>query len=537
MIEAGIAMSNNEYDVLIVGAGCAGPAAAKKAAELGLKTLLIEKAQVPGEKNVSGTCLNMAALIDPNLHYLMKGPIEREINQMTTYLVNNERVTMFQEQPANKEVLLLSIRRDEFDAWHTKEAEKAGAEVKLATTVVDIIEENGKVNGIVTAKGEKYFGKIIIDAAGVNSIVGRKAGLIPKRTDRNMILYTIVNVYLGEEVVNERFGNSIYYFLAPGIQHKTWPWIFPKREVVTLGTGGYMDDELLSGDIKSVNDYMQNYLNLPIVKDLLKGGKIIAWGLHLEFDEALEKRTKDGLILTGEAGGFVIPFLGEGMPEAFLTGIYAAEAAAKAIKENDLSGKKLEEYFMDQYDSNMFLQGFRYVADFNKKAILSKPDEEIIDMMQNVIIGGGFISNAIHTKWMKGAEEEDMEQVQEALNFYQFIQPYRQVGFDAQEIYEEMRKTKKEEPVTVKGIKNEMKVDYYEGDTGEFIKVDEEKCIGCGKCAQFCTRNVWVQEGKVYRPINLKACAECGACWNVCPEDAVIFGDPKGGTGVRFEYG
>ena len=34
-------MSNNEYDIIIVGAGCAGPAAAKKAAELGIKNFSI----------------------------------------------------------------------------------------------------------------------------------------------------------------------------------------------------------------------------------------------------------------------------------------------------------------------------------------------------------------------------------------------------------------------------------------------------------------------------------------------------------------
>lgn len=29
----------------------------------------------------------------------------------------------------------------------------------------------------------------------------------------------------------------------------------------------------------------------------------------------------------------------------------------------------------------------------------------------------------------------------------------------------------------------------------------------------------------------------CGACWNICDFDAVIFEEPKGGTSVRFEYG
>ncbi len=437
-MEAVTAMSKDNYDVIIVGAGCAGPAAAKKAAELGLKTLLLEKSRVPGEKNVSGTCLNMAALVDPDLHYVMAGPVEREITEMTSYMITPERTTMFRETPGEG-LILLSIRRDEFDAWHTEEAKKAGAEVKLSTTIVDIIEEDGVVKGVVTDANEKYYGKVIIDAAGVNSIVGRKAGLIPKRKGQNMILYVTLAVHLGEKLVTERFGNSIYYFLAPGAQYKTWPWIFPKKDVVTLGTGGYMDENLLNGDFKSVNDYMQNFLDVPIVKQKLEGGKIVAWGLHLEHDEAIEKRTKDGLILTGDAGGFVIPFLGEGMVEAMFTGIYAAEAAAKAIEANDFSAEFLEEHYMSRYNDNVFLQSFRYVADLNKRSILSRSDDEITEIMQNVCIGGGFISNAIHTNWMKGADEGDMSLIQEAKDFYEFIQPYRQVGSESVDIYNKMR--------------------------------------------------------------------------------------------------
>ena len=142
-----------------------------------------------------------------------------------------------------------------------------------------------------------------------------------------MILYVTVNVHLGRKTIDERFGDCIEYYLSPGIQHKTWPWIFPKGDVVTLGTGGYMDGGLITEDFPTVNKYMENFLSLPVVEKKLEGGEIAAWGLHLEYDEAIEQRCKNGLILTGEAGGFVAPFLGQGMPEAFFTGIYAARAA------------------------------------------------------------------------------------------------------------------------------------------------------------------------------------------------------------------
>lgn len=86
-------------------------------------------------------------------------------------------------------------------------------------------------------------------------------------------------------------------------------------------------------------------------------------------------------------------------------------------------------------------------------------------------------------------------------------------------------------------MKLEMKVIYAPGDTGAFLRVDESKCNGCGACARFCARGVWLREGAVYRPLGLKLCAECGACWNACVQDAVIFTEPRGGTGIRFSFG
>jgi electron transfer flavoprotein-quinone oxidoreductase len=430
-------MNEHSFDIVVVGAGCAGPAAAKRAAENGLKTLLLEKANVPGEKNVSGTCLQTAALSDPDLNYLLAGPVEREIRQMRTYQISDDRITVFEDIPT-RGILLLSIRRDHFDAWHTEQARLAGAEVKLGTAVQDIVKEDGTIVGVV-ADGTTYQGRVIIDAGGVNSIVGRKAGLIGRRSGNCMILYVTANVLLGEEVIDERFGDTIEYYHGTGLQNRTWPWIFPKREVVTLGTGGYMNSDLISGDITSVNDYMRNFMDYPIVADKLHGGRLVAWGCHLEYDDPLPSNTADNLILAGEAGGYVAPFLGEGMPEAFFTGVYAADAAREALVSGDTSAESLGRLYHDRIEQNAFLQGFYHVATKNKDAILASSDEEITAMMQNVSMSGGFITSAVHHNWMVGAEEEDLDKVQEALDFVEFITPYRTLGEDFETLYEKWR--------------------------------------------------------------------------------------------------
>jgi NAD-dependent dihydropyrimidine dehydrogenase PreA subunit len=86
-------------------------------------------------------------------------------------------------------------------------------------------------------------------------------------------------------------------------------------------------------------------------------------------------------------------------------------------------------------------------------------------------------------------------------------------------------------------MKLAMKVEYYPGERGDFLGVDEKACTGCGDCAKFCPRDVWVEESPVFKPKNIDACVECGACWNICSFDAVRFSEPAGGTGVIFGYG
>jgi MinD superfamily P-loop ATPase len=81
------------------------------------------------------------------------------------------------------------------------------------------------------------------------------------------------------------------------------------------------------------------------------------------------------------------------------------------------------------------------------------------------------------------------------------------------------------------------KFEYYPGERGVFLGVDEGSCTSCGKCRDFCARGVWVEAGGVFRPERQELCAECGACWNACPAGAISLGEPKGGTGVVFSFG
>ena len=74
-------------------------------------------------------------------------------------------------------------------------------------------------------------------------------------------------------------------------------------------------------------------------------------------------------------------------------------------------------------------------------------------------------------------------------------------------------------------------------ETGEFIKVIQEKCSGCANCLKVCLADSYEIVKKKARIKSLEKCMECGACWYVCEEDAISFSWPPGGKGYRSNWG
>ncbi len=53
------------------------------------------------------------------------------------------------------------------------------------------------------------------------------------------------------------------------------------------------------------------------------------------------------------------------------------------------------------------------------------------------------------------------------------------------------------------------------------LRLNEEKCIGCGMCSTVCPHAVFGLEDKKARVLDRDACMECGACAMNCPTDAI----------------
>ena len=53
------------------------------------------------------------------------------------------------------------------------------------------------------------------------------------------------------------------------------------------------------------------------------------------------------------------------------------------------------------------------------------------------------------------------------------------------------------------------------------LKLDENKCNGCGLCIQVCPHAVFTISEKKAKIIDFNACMECGACALNCPVEAL----------------
>lgn len=53
------------------------------------------------------------------------------------------------------------------------------------------------------------------------------------------------------------------------------------------------------------------------------------------------------------------------------------------------------------------------------------------------------------------------------------------------------------------------------------LKMNDEKCTGCGMCLDVCPHHVFKMNGKNARIVHRDACMECGACSLNCPAGAI----------------
>lgn len=362
---------NEEYDVIVVGAGFGGPVAAKKCADAGLKTLIIERSENVGDKVISGLTIPFYGfLFGPSFIRDGNPPFERPSDGIVNYIIkdiDNGVIDIDDSLRVPKPfapVIAFGYNTycKPFCEWEAKKAIEAGAILRTSTTVVDIIKEKEFIKGIITEKGERIRSKIVIDAEGSQGLLAIKAGVREKYPPETISLADTYDYEMSKEDIDKIFGYSVKMCwgwdeqkIAPPLGYGNGLMVWPYRKSLH-----FMQDQCLRTDQKTVpnlnklfDEYHKNITSkLPWWKNLvaprvkLRARMWEGFEIYVGLNKKLRNMPNytDGMILIGDAAGLEGTELCDGVPAAWFSAEIAAEIAIEAIRNNNTSKLFLKKY-------------------------------------------------------------------------------------------------------------------------------------------------------------------------------------------------
>ena len=309
------------FDAVVVGAGPSGSSAARKLAEKGFKTLLIEKRRLPRPKPCAG-------ILPPRIRKLIHIPshlVERNIDGYRLFPPSGEPVvSRFPLEPG------FAVERASFDHWLVGEALRQGSEL-LQGTQVTRVRGSGKEMVEVSTTSGSLRSLYVIGADGVWSDVKRSLGLPPP--SRDQLASTYQRVFEQEEkVIDSVIGNYFEIYYDPSIVREGYLWIAPYRDHFSIGYGCP-----LTWTNSSPDRVLAKLKESKKLKPLFKSAELLREEAHpIPYTGPFQPLGKGKILFAGDAGGFVHPFTGEGIYFAIASGYAAAEAIATHPRASDL---------------------------------------------------------------------------------------------------------------------------------------------------------------------------------------------------------
>lgn len=340
------------YDLIIVGGGPAGAAAALYAQHHGLATLLLDKQCFPRDK-ICGDALSgktVAILHELGLFEevcnLPGAAIARIVFSSPDAAVASIDLSRYDlHNVLTGRVLPMEgfvIRREVFDDFLFAKARTAAAHTLEGFAVRELLREGEQVCGVRGRTGDgtrlEFRAPLVLGCDGFNSIVARKSGLY--RHESRAWMVALRQYFEGVAGLSDQIELHFIDEVRPG-----YFWIFPlegRRANVGIGMD-HRDIKACGIDLKDAlaaavasASFGTRFRNARPLEDPV--------GWNLPVGSRRRPAHGNGFLLLGDAAGLIDPFTGEGIGNALYSARFAVETAVQACEAGDYSAGFLSCY-------------------------------------------------------------------------------------------------------------------------------------------------------------------------------------------------
>ena len=332
-------MAKDQYDVIVVGARCAGSPTAMLLARKGYKVLLVDRATFPSD-TISTHLIHPPGVATLKRWGLLDRVLSTGCPPIHTYAFDMGPFVIAGAPGTEDGSVAYGPRRTVLDKLLVDAASEAGAEVREGFTVEDVLSEGGQVVGIrghgKGAQPVTDHARVVIGADGLYSLVSR--AVAPEQYNEKPQLEASYYTYWSGLPMNGRFE-------AYDRGDRAWA-AWPTNDDLTLVIVGWPFAQFEANKTDVEGHYLNAFERAPTFEERIRAAKREERFVGATVPNFFRRPFGPGWALVGDAGYNKDFITAQGITDAFRD----AELCANALHES-FSGARSFDVAMRAYHS------------------------------------------------------------------------------------------------------------------------------------------------------------------------------------------